>query len=77
LIWFDQEKYRISGFGGLGEPETCSLTTESPRSQQLRGKIKSAVNYRKYFNRKNDKPVLSHDPVVNWRNDGNVTAKIS
>jgi hypothetical protein len=52
LIWFGQEKDRISGFGGLGEPATHSLTTESLCSRQLRGKSKSAVNYRKDFNGK-------------------------
>jgi hypothetical protein len=39
--------------------------------------MKSVVNYRKPFNRKNEKSVLSHEPGVNWRNDGNVTAESS
>jgi hypothetical protein len=66
LIWFGQAKEKISGFGGLGEPKMHSLTTESLCSRYLRGKSKSAVNYQKDFNGKNEKPMLSHKPVVNW-----------
>ena len=43
IFWFGQEIGKTTGFGGLGEPPTCSLTTESVQFRQQSGRFKMQV----------------------------------
>jgi hypothetical protein len=46
-FWFGQEIGKTAGFGGLGEPPACSLTTESVQFRQISGQFEKKATTEK------------------------------